>query len=196
MDLGYLPMGRVREPSPVKLVVSVFGRDRTLLESAPGTLAASFGPIDFASEYLPFDHTDYYTAEFGAGLQRQILAFRNLIAPGSLAQVKRTTNELECSWMQGDRRLLNLDPGYISLSKLVLATTKDYSHRLYLGQGIYGEVTLHYRHGAFHPWEWTYPDYASERYCQLFAAIRSLYVQQLNSLPPGQEPTVPGLADD
>jgi hypothetical protein len=98
--------------------------------------------------------------------------------------------------MQGDRRLLNLDPGYISLGKLVLATTKDYSHRLYLGQGIYGEVTLYYRHGAFHPWEWTYPDYASERYCQLFAAIRSLYVQQLNALRLGQESTVPGLADD
>ena len=85
------------------------------------------------------------------------------------------------TWAVGQRRRVNLDPGYVSLSKMVLATTKDYSHRIYLGQGIYAEVTLHYRHGAFHPWEWTYPDYASQRYLDIFGHIRDIYVAQLRS---------------
>jgi hypothetical protein len=65
---------------------------------------------------------------------------------------------------------------------MVLATTKDYSHRIYLGQGIYAEVTLRYRRGAFHPWEWTYPDYGSPRYLEIFAHIRDIYAGQLRDV--------------
>jgi hypothetical protein len=173
-------MGKITEPPPVKLIVSMFTGDETLLAVARGALVNRFGPIDYQSDLLPFDYTDYYTREFGPGLLRQIVAFGNLIRAESLTEVKRTTNELELTWAMEGRRRVNLDPGYVSLGKLVLATTKDYSHRIYLGQGIYAEVTLRYEHGHFRAWEWTYPDYASARYLEIFGEIRRFYVDQLH----------------
>lgn len=172
-------MGTIKEPKPVKLIVSMFTGDETLLAVARGALVNRFGPIDYESELLPFDHTSYYEREFGPGLVRQIVAFADLIAPQRLAEIKRTTNDLEMTWAVEGRRRVNLDPGYVSLSKMVLATTKDYTQRIYLGQGIYAEVTLYYQRGAFHPWEWTYPDYASPRYLEIFAQIRRIYAAQL-----------------
>jgi hypothetical protein len=172
-------MGTIKEPRPVKLIVSMFSGDRTLLAVATGALVNRFGTTDYESELLSFNHTSYYESEFGPGLLRQIVAFTDLVAPQRLAEIKRTTNELEMSWAVDGRRRVNLDPGYVSPSKLVLATTKDYSHRVYLGQGIYAEVTLHYRHGAFHPWEWTYPDYARPPYLEIFDQIRRIYMAQL-----------------
>jgi hypothetical protein len=173
-------MGRIREPPLVKLIVSIFTGDETLLAVSRGALVNRFGPIDYQSELLPFYHTDYYTREFGPGLVRQIVAFAELIPAQRLAEVKRSTNELEQTWVVDSKRRVNLDPGYVSLGKLVLATTKDYSHRIYLGQGIYAEVTLKYEHGRFQPWQWTYPDYASARYLEIFSEIRQLYVEQLH----------------
>ena len=172
-------MGKIKEPRPVKLIASIFTGDETLLAVARGALVKHFGPLDYQSEVLPFNHTSYYACEFGEGLLRQIVAFKGLIPPDCLAAIKRTTNELEMTWAENGRRRVNLDPGYLSLGKLVLATTKDYAHRIYLGQGIYAEVTLHYKHGAFQPWEWTYPDYASPPYRAIFAQIRRIYAAQL-----------------
>jgi hypothetical protein len=172
-------MGKITEPRPVKLIASVFSGDQALLAEAVDALADRFGNIDYKSELLQFDHADYYGREFGTGLVRQILAFAQLIHPQSLAETKRITNELEMTWEVGQQRRVNVDPGYVSLSKMVLATTKDYSHRIYLSQGIYAEVTLHYRHGAFQPWEWTYPDYASSRFVEIFGQIRDIYLAQL-----------------
>ncbi len=178
-------MGRIKQPQPVKLIASVFTSDEALLAQARDVLADRFGRIDYQSEPLPFDHTDYYAREFGEGLVRQILAFAELIRPQRLAEIKCITNDLEMAWAVGLTRRVNLDPGYVALSKMVLATTKDYSHRIYLGQGIYGEVTLHYRRGVFHPWEWTYPDYASPRYLEIFGQIRDIYVAQLRDRSAG-----------
>ncbi len=175
-------MGKIKEPRPVKWIASVFTADEPLLAEARDALASRLGQIDYQSELLPFDHTQYYAREFGAGLVRQIVSFAELAPPQRLAEVKRMTNELEMTWAVGEQRRVNLDPGYISLSKMVLATTKDYSHRIYLGQGIYAEVTLHYRRGAFYPWEWTYPDYASPRYLEIFGQIRDMYVAQLRTI--------------
>lgn len=175
-------MGTAKPPKPVKLIASVFSGRPELLTSARRRLVELFGPIDFESAPLPFDHTDYYTPEFGPGLQRLILAFERLIDPGDLAAIKLRTNALEAETLRDGRRQVNIDPGYVSLSKLVLATTKNHAHRIYLTDGIYAEVTLHYRNGAFHGFPWTYPDYASPRYCALFADIRRLYHQQLRRL--------------
>jgi uncharacterized protein DUF4416 len=83
---------------------------------------------------------------------------------------------------RGRQRRINLDPGYIDLAKLVLATTKDQQHRLYLGQGIYAEVTLRFTGGRFVPWDWTYPDYRTAEYLAFFDAVRQRYRQQLLAL--------------
>ena len=175
-------MGTAREPQPVKLIASLLAGDPGLLAGVKEALSAAFGPIDFESELLPFDHTDYYAPEFGPGLQRQIVTFANLVDPGDLPAVKNKTNEIEQSIALDGSRRVNIDPGYVSLGKMVLATTKNHAHRLYLGEGIYGEGTLTYQQGRFRAWPWTYPDYASDRYCALFDGIRERYKAQLRAV--------------
>jgi hypothetical protein len=172
-------MGTAREPQPVKLIASLLTGEPDLLEQAKQALSDAFGPIDFESEWLPFDHTDYYTAEFGPKLRRRLVTFELLIDPGDLPAIKRRTNDLEWSLAKAGQRRVNIDPGYLSLGKLVLASTKDHAHRLYLGQGVYGEGTLSYQQGRFRPWPWTYPDYASDFYCTMFEQIRGRYKAQL-----------------
>jgi hypothetical protein len=175
-------MGSAREPQPVKLIASLLTGEAALLPGIKQALGEMWGPIDFESELLPFEHTDYYAAEFGPGLQRQIVTFARLIPPGELPAIKHQANDLEASLAAGGQRRVNVDPGYVSLGKLVLATTKDHAHRLYLDRGIYGEVTLTYQRGRFRPWPWSYPDYAADRYCTLFDQVRERYKAQLRAL--------------
>ena len=172
-------MGTARQPQPVKLIASLLTGEPTLLVEVKARLSDLYGPLDFESELLPFEHTDYYGPEFGPLLQRSLVTFERLIDPGDLPAIKRQTNELEWALAQGGKRRVNIDPGYVSLGKMVLASTKDHAHRLYLGQGIYGEGTLVFQKGHFRPWPWTYPDYASERYCRLFDEIRARYKAQI-----------------
>jgi hypothetical protein len=172
-------MGTAHEPEKVKLIASLLTGDPPLLAEVKTALSSLFGPLDFESGLLPFDHTDYYSVEFGPGLRRQIVTFERLIDPADLPTIKWQTNDLEQSLVEGECRRMNIDPGYVSLGKLVLASTKNHGHRVYLGQGIYGEVTLTYQRGRFRPWPWTYPDYGSEEYCALFGKIRERYKAQL-----------------
>jgi hypothetical protein len=174
-------MGSAKQPEPVKLVVSLLTGHPELWDLTLGDLPAEWGPTDWISESIPFDHTDYYADEMGAVLQRRFATFERLVDPGELPETKRITNKIEGSYATRKRRPINLDPGYVSLSKLVLATTKNHSHRIYLAQGIYAEVTLAYRGGRFQPWPWTYPDYASEAYLELFKGIRERYLTQLRA---------------
>jgi hypothetical protein len=179
-------MGTSHQPVPVKLVASLLSRDRDLLDEAKSALSCIYGAVDFESALLPFDHTDYYTAEFGRGLQRKIIAFERLIDAADLPSIKLQTNELERALAPGELRATNIDPGYVSLGKLVLASTKDHAHRLYVGQGVYAEVTLTYQRGRFRPWPWTYPDYGSEDYCAMFDELRRRYKAQLRERGDGE----------
>ena len=172
-------MGAIKEPEPVKLIMPMITGHAELFDLAKQALVGRFGPVDYESLLLPFDHTDYYEAEFGPNLQRCFLSFEELIDPGRLAEIKCQTNEMEQDWGEGRKRRINLDPGYIALSKLVLATTKNHGHRIYIGRGIYAEVTLTYRDKDFRPWPWTYPDYRSEPYLRIVRAIRATYLSQL-----------------
>jgi hypothetical protein len=164
------------------LIASLLSGNLALLGEARAVLIRSFGPTDFESQLLPFEHTDYYTPEFGPGLRRQIVTFEQLVAASDLPRIKRQTNNLERSMAAGESRTVNIDPGYVSLGKMVLASTKDHAHRLYLGEGIYGEVTLTFQQGRFRPWPWTYPDYASEQYCAMFDEIRKAYKAKLREM--------------
>lgn len=178
-------MGAIRPPQPVKLLLPMLAAEADLLAAVEADLAARWGAIDYRSALLPFAHTDYYAREFGPSLLRRFLAFERLIDPGELAAIKRATNEIEARWSQGERRRVNLDPGYLTQAKLVLATTKNQAHRIYLGQGIYAEVTLLYRDGAWRPLPWTYPDYASAAYHAILSEIRALLGLQLRAARPG-----------
>jgi hypothetical protein len=191
-------MARVRAAQPVKLIVGLLSGDVDLLRRARQLLARQYGAVDLESDFWPFVETDYYTAEMGPGLQRWFLSFERLIRPEALAEIKRHTNELETQiadeCLLPDRpRPVNLDPGYLSLAKLVLATTKDRDHRIYVGSGIYAEVTLHYREGAWQAWPWTYPDYRKPEYLAWFERVRAVYRKQSDDMarwtqPPAREP--------
>jgi hypothetical protein len=181
IDVGKGFMGTAREPVPVKLIASVLAGESGPVRQAIEALCELYGPVDFESEWLPFDHTDYYSQEFGPNLRRKIVAFARLVSATELPAIKGRTNQIEASLACEELRRVNIDPGYVSLGKLVLASTKDHAHRLYLAQGIYGEVTLTFQQGRFRPWPWTYPDYGSDGYCAMFGKIRDQYKAQLRA---------------
>lgn len=174
-------MGTIKKHVPVKLVIGLIFKHNNIYVKVKPLLERKFGPIDFESQTLDFIHTDYYEKEFGKGLKRAFVSFKKLILPHQLPAIKTTTNYFEARLSQNKLRRINIDPGYLELSKFVLATTKDYSHRIYLGGGIYAEITLFYRKGSFCPWEWTYPDYRTDAYIKIFNRIRQIYVEQIKN---------------
>ena len=179
-------MGEAVQPDPVNLICGVLAARAEWLAAAEDRLERAFGRIDMASDIWPFDFTDYYEPEMGGPLLRRILSFAGLVEPDSLSTVKRTTNriehELSRELQDAPPRPVNLDPGYVTPAKVVLATTKDYSHRVYLGDGIYAEATLRWRRGGFVPWEWTYPDYRTEHYRAFFERVRALHEDKLQGV--------------
>ena len=173
-------LGDVTSEQPVKLIVGVLTAIPDQTDQIYSQLVAQFGQIDFQSQWLPFENTDYYQAEIGDHLSRQFLSFWSLIDPGQLANIKLFTNTIERRFSENGQRRFNLDPGYITPSKLVLATTKNFAHRIYLHSGIFAEITLRYHQKRFCPQEWTYPDYRTEPYIYIFEQIRQNHLAQLN----------------
>lgn len=169
-------MGKIAKPLPVKLVIGLIYRQASLKNKALGYLKERFGGIDFLSRPLSFDYTRYYYPEFGSPLKRIFISFRRLFPQDCLSAIKRGTNKLEERFSLKGKRRINIDPGCLSSGKLVLATTKDNCHRVYLGRGIFAEVTLFYQAGTYRPWPWTYPDYQSKEYIDIFNTIRAIYL--------------------
>jgi len=176
-------MGEIKKHPPVKLIVGMISADPSMFLSAEELLSQNFGDIDFRSEIINFDYTNYYTKEMGENLLRKFISFEKLINPDICPKIKHFTNELEKRFLlEGtNKRLINLDPGYVTAAKLVLLSTKDYIHRIYLSDGIYAEVTLEMEGNSFQPWKWTYPDYRSEKYISIFNNIRQMYMRQLRN---------------
>jgi hypothetical protein len=157
-------------------LVAVTSRHEAAIEWTRRSASHAFGPIPLTSNAFDFTETDYYTASMGPDLKKQFIAFERLIDPGELAAIKRTTNQWEADYAaqkaHDEPRPLNIDPGYITGAKLVLASTKDHAHRIYLCEGIYAELTLMYRHRHWQPLEWTYPDYRRADFHAFFDACR------------------------
>jgi len=173
-------MGRPKEPKPAKLFMSLIASEDTIFYRSLEDLQLAFGEIDFTSERFPFDFTDYYTEEMGSPLFRYFITFEHLISIPLLPEIKQKTNRLEekYSTPNGKRRV-NIDPGYLSLAHAILATTKGYTHRPYLRDGIYADIALVYQNKTFQPLEWTYPDYRQDQIIQLFNRFREKYVEDL-----------------
>lgn len=169
-------MGQISPATPVKLFIGMISNRHPLFDEVRQRLVSRFGPIDLESPVYPWTHTTYYEKELGPDLKRRFLFFKEPISPDTLHEIKQFTNELEQQrtrkTAEGSLRRINLDPGYIAPSKIVLATTKDYSHRIYLRDGIYAEVTLVYQGKSFVPLPHTYPDFRSEEYIALFNEAR------------------------
>lgn len=157
------------------MIVGLISGDTELFAKVRKILESRFGRIDFESEPLNFDNTDYYQAELGEKLRRKFLSFGKQVDLKKIYKIKLYTNSLEKRFSESGKRRVNIDPGYLNLSKLVLLSTKDYSHRIYLNKGIFAEATLFYKDKTFNPWPWTYPDYRSEEYVGIFNSIRKMH---------------------
>lgn len=179
-------MGFPKEPKPVKLFVALLTRHQELFPAVEEEIAALFGPADSVSASLPWAVSDYYEKEMGSALLRKFVSFGSPVSPGELAEIKLKTQGLEerYRWSEGERggRRINIDPGYLDGGKIVLASTKGASHRVYLGSGVYGEVTLLYRNGSFAPLPYTYPDYLWPETLAFFTGLRALYLGQLKQV--------------
>ena len=177
-------MGKINQQLPVKLIVGILTSVPELFSETERELTALFGAVAARSDIFPFGWTDYYSAEMGSPLYRRFLGFSDLIEAPAVADAKIATNELESSMAvkyPGVERPVNLDPGYIEQSKIVLASTKNFFHRILLSRGIYAEVTLHYQDKQWKSFPWTFPDYGSEKYHPFFEALRENYRRQLNA---------------
>jgi hypothetical protein len=139
-------------------------------------MVSSFGPIQHMSSAFNFIHTTYYFKEMGSDLKKFFCCFENLIDPMDIVDIKLKTNLVEERFMKNGRRKVNIDPAYLEAAKLVVATTKNFSHRIYLGKGIYGDVQLFWRQGKFQSNPWTYPDYLDTNCIAFFTEIRKEYL--------------------
>lgn len=170
-----------RPARPAKLVAGFFLQQRDLAETLVDHLEALFGPADLVSPWLPFDFTAYYAREMGEPLYRRVIAFKGLIGQESLPDIKLKTNQVEEHFAYAGRRQVNIDPGYLLRERFILATGKDFSHRIYLRCGIYADLTLVYQKGRFTTLPWTYPDYADSRMLAFLGKVRRKYVRDLKA---------------
>jgi hypothetical protein len=174
-------VGSTKNPQRVKLFCGFIYSDETAKKKSFERLEEKFGKIDLISSVMPFDFSTYYESEMGVGLQRFWGSFEKLISEENLAEIKVFTNSIENDIADNGKRKINIDPGYITPANVILATTKNYSHRIYISKGIYAEVTVIYRKTGFVKLPWSYPDYLSEIATQFFLKARADILRQLKN---------------
>lgn len=172
---------------PCKLICAILFSDEEDLKTAKAKLRENYGTIDHETTAYSFDHTQYYNQEMGEGLKRCLVSFDNLVAPESLALCKRNTIKIEEEMSQDGKRKVNLDPGHIARGRLILASTKDFSHRIYLDLGIYAEVTLLFKKKKIEALPWSYPDLVHPNRHQELIKINKSYLEQIASIPQSTE---------
>jgi len=176
-------MWEINEPDPVKLIVGILAADRDCLKASVEKLKSEYGESDLQSDVFDFYQTQYYKDEAGENILRHFISFDKLIDPGNLAAIKIRTNEIEEELAEKLPtplpRPVNLDPGIIEPSKLVLASTKNFSHRIYIGKSMYAELTLSFIKGHWKSFPYTFPDFKEDRYHNFLTKVRQRLVEQL-----------------
>jgi len=178
-------MGEIRKTEPVKLFISLLTSLPEMLPRVERDLISRYGTVDIRGGPFPFDKTHYYDEAMGVPLSRTILGFAELVGPERLAGIKREMNAQEARIAAEAGRIqrpVNLDPGYLETSKVVLASTKNFYHRVFVGDDIFAEVTMHWQGGAWQKFDWTFPDFRSGQYDAFFTALRRAYRDQLRKL--------------
>jgi len=165
-------MGAIKSPETVKIIVGLISKRKDVFDKVKPRLIKRLGSIDLESAILIFNHTEYYKNEMGEGLKRKFFSFSKIVLPEKLERIKKFTNSIEADFSKEGKRTVNIDPGYVEAGKLVLLSTKNYTHRIYLGGGIYAESTLYFQNGTFRSWPWTYPDYKTQEYIEFFNRVR------------------------
>jgi hypothetical protein len=168
-------MADIKEPQPVLPFIGILSRDGIDTDPLIEQLAPLFGSITIRSIPEQFTHTTYYNKEMGDRILRQWWVFDRTCDPALLADMKHASNTLERQYLnEQEGRKVNIDPGLITMSNVILASTKNYSHRIYIGKGIYAEVTLIFKGKTYTTLEWTYPDYKEPSTIDLFNRARDL----------------------
>jgi hypothetical protein len=175
-------MGKIKIVNPVKIFCGLIYQEEKILKKAKIKLEEKWGKIDIEYGPLNFDFTDYYQEEMGKNLKRKFISFENLYLPENIYEWKIFTNNIEEEFSEFNKRKINIDPGYIDSCKVILLSTKDYYHRIYIGNGIYAELTLYYSKGRYNFLNWTYPDYRTENYINFFVKMREKYRKQILNL--------------
>lgn len=175
-------MSSPREVEDVKLISSLFSPRKELIDRVVVELEQIFSSTDWIGPELLFDRTEYYAKEMGWPLHRRFVSFEDLIRPQDIVETKLKTNKVENDYLEDGKRQINIDPGYVSLERLILATGKNYAHRIYLSKGIYADLTLVFHKGSFRSLQWTYKDYASPEIIALFNDVRERYKRQLRGI--------------
>ncbi|MEJ2054236.1 MAG: DUF4416 family protein [Calditrichaceae bacterium] len=166
-------MGKIKTHRPVKFFAAVTFQPGIELKRLMKDIENVFDAVDRQSDVYDFSRfTDYYRDEMGTNLKKLFIALKLHKEPENLIEYKILSNKLEEQYLQNGRRQVNIDPGYLTEAKVVLATTKDYSHRIYLGKGIFGDLHLYYENGSFRKQKWTYPDYQQDLAINFFNNLR------------------------
>ena len=170
-------MGKTTDFEPALLFMGLLypAADPETAEKAWSRLIDRWGPEGFRSPEIPFVWSSYYDAEMGAPILRSLRCFREPMDPSGLAEAKIFTNRVEADLARDGRRRVNLDPGLLFPSRLILATAKDRAHRIPLRDGIFAEITLLYENGGWKPLPWTYPDYRTPEYARALTRMRELF---------------------
>lgn len=174
-------MSQPQTPKPAKLIIGVILQDRGLLAETASILESAFGAVDMISPWYDFDYTQYYAPEMGNPLFRRLLVFQELIEQQALADIKLRTNAIEQDFCNNAKRRINIDPGYLLYERFVLASGKNFSHRIYIGKGIYADLTLVFQKGDYRTLAWTYPDYKDHTMRRFLLQVRKKYAVDLVS---------------
>jgi hypothetical protein len=167
-------------PEDAIIFIASLSSSRKIFDEAFGALRALFGRSYYQSPLLPWSYSSYYDTELGAPLMRNFIFFESIVDPGSLVEAKLSVLEVEKKFAVDGKRRINLDPGYMSLAKVVLASRKNYSHRIYLGKGVFCELELFYQAGRFNPLPYTYYDYRDDTFLKFFVDARELLKKRLD----------------
>ena len=174
-------MSELQAPKPAKLVIGLFTGDIQIFGKLVPEFISLYGQIDLVSPWMAFNYTRYYETEMGTPLHRRLCSFQSLIAQQDLADIKMNTHQIEQSFSQSGRRRVNIDPGYMLRERFVLASGKNFSHRICIGDGIYADLTLIYHKGNFQRLPWTYPDYADNGMLAFLVQVRNKYIWDIKN---------------
>jgi hypothetical protein len=180
-------MGIPVAPPGVRRIAGLLASSPALLAEAQQAVSEAIATVTASTVAQRWTASRYYEPDMGSEIWRQYLVMDGLIPPDELAALKLATNTLELHWCSPGRRPVNIDPGYVDLNRLVLASTKDAAHRIYIGRGIYAEVTLRYVEGAFVSLPHTYSDYALPTTREFFTRVRAAYRSALAAMRQGAD---------